>query len=295
MKKLNLLIISACVLAIGASKSFAQTSKPIASCKQATFAAYHPLPKLEYDCPEAGIDADLKLPARIAAINDVVTELESLTDAAWWQANVDDLNACELHGSAGALNDEEKGKWGSGEYGFSLFGNHQMRLVLLSDPCYQTGYNGSNVFLLYRRGAKVFVTELLDGYYSRVDNSVGIAFAQLNGRQVIEISTANNMPPSLHYYYFAIDSKTNRAVPINLFRDGQKRTNEIWSAMLLSGPADLGLPKSAAELKVIQRHRLAPSFSAYEENDRGRIEDNGRRLRRIVYRWNGRFYSRARN
>ena len=61
--------------------------------------------------------------------------------------------------------------------------------------------------------------------------------------------------------------------------------------MLLSDLKDLGLPQSAGELKIIRRHRLAPSFSAYEEDERGRINDNGRKLRRIVYRWNGRFYA----
>jgi len=56
---------------------------------------------------------------------------------------------------------------------------------------------------------------------------------------------------------------------------------------------DLGLPPGTGELKIIRRHRLAPSFSAYEEDEHGRIDDNGRRLRRIVYRWNGRFYGVA--
>jgi hypothetical protein len=53
----------------------------------------------------------------------------------------------------------------------------------------------------------------------------------------------------------------------------------------------VGLPHNAGELEILQRHRLAPSFSAYEEDERGRINDNGRKLRRIVYRWNGRFYA----
>jgi hypothetical protein len=81
---------------------------------------------------------------------------------------------------------------------------------------------------------------------------------------------------------------------MNLFKSGRKPTNEIWSAMLLAEPRDLGLPQSAGELKIIRGHRLAPSFSAYEEDEHGRIGDSGRRLRRIVYRWNGRFYAPAR-
>ena len=39
---------------------------------------------------------------------------------------------------------------------------------------------------------------------------------------------------------------------------------------------------------------MAPVFSTYEEDERGRIDANGRKLRRIVYRWNGRFYILAR-
>jgi hypothetical protein len=37
--------------------------------------------------------------------------------------------------------------------------------------------------------------------------------------------------------------------------------------------------------------KLAPRFSAYEEHERGTIDAAGRKLRRVVYRWNGRFYS----
>jgi hypothetical protein len=275
----------------------AQKEKPVPACKQTAFAAFKPLPKLEYDCVEDSNDSDretLKLPERLAAIRRVVEELAAFRNAAWWQADVEDLNACEVHGRAGELTDEEKHKWTSGDITFDLFGNHQMRLALLADPCYQTGYNGSNAFLLYRKDGKVFVSQLLNGYYSRVDNSVGIAFANLNGQQLIEISTANTMLPSLLYHYFVIDPKTNKAVPKKLFKDGPKLTNTIYSAMLLSEPGDLGLPKNATELNIISHNRLAPAFSAYAEDDRGKIDSNGRRLRRVIYRWNGRFYSSTR-
>jgi len=63
--------------------------------------------------------------------------------------------------------------------------------------------------------------------------------------------------------------------------------------MLMNEPGDLGLPKNATELNVISHNRLATTFSAYEEDDRGKIESNDRKLRRIIYRWNGRFYVRA--
>ena len=41
----------------------------------------------------------------------------------------------------------------------------------------------------------------------------------------------------------------------------------------------------------MRNRRLAPRFSAYEEHERGPIDADGRKLRRVVYRWNGRFYS----
>jgi hypothetical protein len=83
-------------------------------------------------------------------------------------------------------------------------------------------------------------------------------------------------------------------VPKNLFRDGKKLSNKIYSAMLFGKPADLGLPKNAGELDVIRGNRLAYTFSSYEDDEHGQIDDNGRRLRRVLYRWNGRYYATAR-
>ena len=102
------------------------------------------------------------------------------------------------------------------------------------------------------------------------------------------------MPPGLTYYYFVIDPKTNQAVPKKLFKEGAKLTNEIYSAMLFSKPKDLGRPKDAGELGLIRNNRLAPTFSVYGESENGKIDDNGRKLRRITYTWNGRFYTRGR-
>jgi hypothetical protein len=276
--------------------AFAQTQELVPSCSQKTFAVFKQLPKLEYECPEGANDSDdkiLKMSATLAAIRGMVKQLEGFTDAAWWQSNVEDLSACGVHGSAGELTEDEKERWKQGDYSFELFGNHQMRLALIDDPCYQTGYNGSNAFLLYRKDGRVFVSQVLNGYYSRIDNSVGIDFANLNGGHVVfEVTTANSMTPSLRSYFFVIDPKTNRALPKKIFKEGSKLTNEIYSAMLMNEPADVGLPKDAEALKVFRDNRLAVSFSAYEQDEQGKIDDNGRKLRRIVYRWNGRFFER---
>lgn len=271
-----------------------QEEKPVPVCSRKALAALKELPKVEYECPEDSTESDdkiLKLPQRLAALRRVITQLEGFTSPAWWQVTVDELNACSLHKAAGSLTDDEKKQWREGDYNVELMGSQEMRLALLEDPCYQTGYSGANAFLLLHKNGKVFVSQLLNGYYSRVGNSIVMSFATLNGRQLIELSTSNSMPPSYWNYYFEIDPVTNKAAPKNLFREGGKPTNKIYSDMLMVEPADVGLPKDASELNVFRNGKLAQSFSLYEENERGKIEANGRKLRRIIYRWNGRFYA----
>lgn len=291
------LMAFAIMLTIVSSETIAQQRAPISICRQDVYVALRSLPKLVYDCPEGLSDSDdklLNLPERRSAINQLVEKLKTFNDPPWWQASVDALNVCDFRGSAGSLTAEEKEKLHAGDYQFQLFGNQQLRLVLIADPCYQIGYNGSIAFLLNRNKGRVIISQLLDGHYSRVDNSVDIAFAQSNGEQIIEVETSNSMPPGMTYYYFRVDQNTGKAIPKKLFRDGTKLSNKIYSAMLFDEPADFGLPKDAGELDVIRGNRLAQRFSAYEESERGRINDNGRRLRRVVYRWNGRFYEAVR-
>ena len=264
-------------------------------CSEKAFAAVRAQPKLAYECSESLIDSDsriLRLPRRRAALARVVQTLRSFTNPVWWETSLAELNACELHGGAGQLNEEEKARWRTGDLFMWLFGDEQTRLVLIADPCYQTGFNGANAFVLHRRDGRVSVTQVLDGYYSRADNSVGINLANLNGQRIIEVTTGNSMPPSLVSHFFAID-RSGRATPKKLFRIDGRVTNEIYSAMLLSEPRDLNLPAGANELNIIRNGKLAPRFSAYEEHERGPINSGGRRLRRVVYRWSGRFYSKT--
>ncbi|MDQ2856778.1 MAG: hypothetical protein M3R68_10650 [Acidobacteriota bacterium] len=289
-KRISLFLL----LVVSALPCLAQRKQPVPICRSATFAAFKPLPELSYDCPAGLIESDdriLKLPERVEALSTAVRELESFTDLSWWQADVNELRVCEIHGEAGELSAEEKEKYRSGDYQFGLFGNNSMRLVLLSDPCYQTGYNGSVAFLLYRATGKVYLTKLLDGYYSRLDNSVGFDFAVMNGEQIIEISTANTMTPAITNYYYVIDPQTHKAVPKKLFKDGKTLTNEIRSAMIIGEPSELGLPRSAKDTRIISRHRLLPTFSTYEEAYGD--GNSGPKLSRAVFRWNGRFYASA--
>ena len=291
---MNRILITLTLVLCVCGAAAAQRKKLVPNCMQDPFDALKPFPKIEYDCPEGVNDFDdkiLKLPDRLASIRNAIKGLETFTNPKWWAATVDELNACSLHKSVGALTAEEKESWLRGDNFVNLIGNQQMRVVLIDDPCYQTGFSGSNGFLLYHKDGKVFVSQVLNGFYSRVDNAVGIDFANLNGEQIIELSTANSMPPSLYYYYFAIDPRTNKAVPKKMFKDGKKLTNEIYSDMLMDYPKSFGLPKDASELNIIRKGRLAPSFSAYEVSEHGRIHGNqNQNFNRIIYRWNGRFY-----
>lgn len=293
LKSMALFIFVASVSTIASGQK--KDSAPV--CKQEVLARLRPLPKLNYTCRPGEVndydESILKRPERIAAIRDYMRQLEALTERSWWDANVEDLNLCYFSGKAGELNEEEREKFRIGDYQINLFGNNRMRLVLTSDPCYQTGYNGSNAFLLYRQNGRVVVTKVLDGYFSRADNSVDLDFASLNGEQLIEINTTTGgLLPYITNYYFVIDKKTGRAIPRRLFKEGKRLTNSITSAMILGGEEKL--PRSEAEMEIIKGNKLAGSFNTYEVGDGpGRITDSsGSRLQRRVYKWNGKYYSR---
>jgi len=193
-----------CIFGLGT----AQGKKLVPNCMQDPFDAHKPFPKIEYDCPEGLNDFDdkiLKLPQRLASIRNVIKELETFTNPKWWEASVDELNACSLHKSVGTLTTEEKESWLSGDNFFDLIGNQQLRLVLVADPCFQPHWGGTNAFLLYHKDGKAFVSQVLNGYYSRVDNSVGIDFAKLNGEPEGAISRDGRVQGSYLHGLFTSD------------------------------------------------------------------------------------------
>lgn len=297
-RRLVWLVSCAAVISIltwpASSEIFAQRSKPPLVCKKPSLVALKPMPQLSYQCDEQLQDWDekiLKLPARVEAIRHLTTELGTFSDAAWWAADPVDLSVCDYAQKPGPLTSTQRHDFLGGEYLFWLFGNERMRLVLIPDPCYQTQYGGSNAFLLYRNGGTVprdrdpiVITQVLDGYFSRADNSVGLTFAKLAGEDIIEISTGSGgLNPTLTNYYFTIDPLTKHAIPKNLFLGEHGPTNEISSAMLLESPG-------VEPLKLIRSHTLAPTFIIYTDTENGKIHDGGRTLSRQTLRWNGKLY-----
>ena len=264
-------------------------SNPPLVCKRSALTALKPKPELSYPCDEQANDYDektLKLPARLAAIKTLMSQLSSFSDSAWWATDIVDLGVCDYTKKPGVLTRDERKSFLGDDYLFWLFGNDQIRLALISDPCYQTEYGGSNAFVLYRNGGRVFVTQVLDGYFSRADNSVNIGFAKLNAQDIVEISTGSGgLTPTLTNYYFVIDPKTNQVVPKNFFKGDHGPTNQISSAMLFND-----VRAAATPLKVIQGQSLARSFTIYVDDANGKIDDNGRTLTRKTLRWNGNVY-----
>ena len=281
------LILALIALAIPSS-SFAQRSTLVLACKRPVLAALKPMPELSYQCNEQLNDYDekiLKLPERVAAIKTLMSQLASFNDAAWWSADPVDLSVCDFTKEPGNLTRDQRRSFVNGEYAFWLFGNDRVRLMLIPDPCYQTQYGGSNAFVLYREGGRVTVSQVLDGYFSRADNSVTMNFAKLSSEEIIEVATGSGgLTPSLTNYYFVIDPQTKHAVPKNLFRGDHGPTNEISSAMLF------GATPATTPLKIIRGRSLAPNFIIYVDSETGKIDDNGRKLARQILRWNGKLY-----
>ena len=272
-------------LVIGASFGQDRNKQPIA-CNQFALAALKPMPQLSYPCdghPNDWDEAILKLPARRTSINALISQLSSLSDVAWWQADTTSLSLCDFIKEARRLTPDELRSFINDEYSFWLFGSNRTRLVLIPDPCYQTQYGGANAFLLHRNGGQIFVTQVLDGYFSRADNSVDILIANLDQQEVIEISTGTGgLNPTLTNYYFVIDPRTNQAVPKNLFKRGGGVTNKISSAWSFSG--------GIQPLRIVRGYTLAKSFSIYVDDPRGKIDENGRTLSRKIIRWDGNLY-----
>ena len=288
--KLLLVLVFASLIVAG---SVSSAQEPKHECKPAALAAWKPIPKLRYACgANKEWDEDmLKKPQRVKAVKLLQAQLESLNSAAWWQTPTEELNVCDFYRKPGKINAEQWERYGT-SYITLLYGNDRIRLLVLPDPCYQTEYNGANVFVLVRKGPRVFATEVIDGFFTRAEDAVNIDFGMLEKEEIIEVSTGTGgLHPELNNYYFSIDPKTNRALPKNLFSGENGPTNHINSALLMSDPEDFDLPADAVALKIIEHNKFVQSFSVYEEVfEDGKIDDNGRKLNRTVLKWNGKMY-----
>ena len=262
-------------------------------CRTSALAALKPLPTLAYQCNANLTDSDdevLTEPNRRRAISLYIKSLEKFVDADWWQTSVEDLNVCDFRKKAGALTKAQKTQYEGGEYYFRLGGNNRYRFIIAPDPCYQTGFSGSNVFLLNRAGNRVFVSEIIDGFYTRAEFQLGFDYAVRGTETIIEIATTSGgLHPTETYYYFTIDPKTKRAVPKNLFKDDDRTTNRIYSAMILGEPEEYGLPPKSESLKIINNHKLAGSFYVFE-NTFEKLDDDHQKFIRRIFKWNGKFY-----
>lgn len=263
-------------------------------CKAPVFWAMKEIPKLEYECsdnPNDSDDAVLKAPERLRAIRKYEQALEAFNSQSWWASSVDDLTYCDVHKKIGRLTKEEVKSMKDAEYFYKLYGNQQIRVVHIQDPCYQTGYNGSNMFLLYRLAQKVYVTEIVDGFFTRADFPIGVDFATLEGQKLIEIATTTGgLYPMVINYYFAIDSRTNRAVPKKLFRDEKgKPTHIISSMMLLGEPEEYGLPKKTEPLVIFKNGQMKRSFVVLDDSGRQRADDH-QVFEKTTLRWNGKYF-----
>jgi hypothetical protein len=265
-------------------------------CKARVFAALRPIPKLDYKCqpdevPDYGDDV-LKRPERLAGLREYVRSLAELTSSDWWNADVKDLNVCYVGGKPGPLSPEDVETLRYGGRGTELFGDDSIRLILATDPCYQRGFGGSNAFLLYRSGDKVYVTEALDGFYSRSDDPIGLDFGVLNSERIIEINTnSGGLHPYITNYYFIIDRKSKKAIPKKLFRVGGKLTNEMTSALDMYGQYPDPATGQSIEVQVIKHGKLAQSFIVLNEDFSRDPDADGPNLKKTTYRWNGSFYA----
>jgi hypothetical protein len=263
------------------------------ACRPPALAAWRPVPELKYECRDDLTESDervLSQTNRREALRAYAAALEKYDFADWWRVPVADLNACAYRRRAGAFTAEERQAYENGEFYFELLGNQRFRVVIAKDPCYQGGYSGSDFFLLNRAEGKVRAAQIIDGFYTRSDYPPVVAFATVKNRPVIEIATTSGgLYPTETSYYFTIDPRTNRAVPLRLFLAGRRPTHTITSRMLLGEPEEYGLPPRSAALEVIKNNRLQPSFSVFQLSPE-KTGDGGEKFERIVYRWNGKYY-----
>jgi len=264
-----------------------KAKEPRLQCSPQAFRAMKPLPELSYPCNEEDEEKQLKSKERRQALRQHRKRLEQFTSAAWWNAPVEELNVCEAFKRPHVLTQKERDEYLDSNFLTHMSGDSKTRLVATSDPCVAPNYNSTDAFILQRAGDKVVATQILNGYYSRADNSVGLSIADTDSERLLEIYTGTGgLNPYCTTRLFAIDKASNRAVPKKIIKDGNKLTNEITSNCAMeiwASKLSFNLPKGWLEMSIINKGKRAERFYVYDE-------DMDKLIRR-TYVWNGSYYA----
>jgi hypothetical protein len=251
-------------------------------CTRAALRAMRALPELNYPCADDD-EVSLKSPARKRGLKKQVVQFEQFTSPAWWAADVEALNLCAVFKKPRAITRDE---FISRGYAIDIHGDAQTRLIVTTDPCVKYSYATLNVFVLQRAADKVVVTQILDGYFSRADNAVGMGIANLGSERILEIwADTGGLDPHSEAYLFTIHPQTHRPVPKRIIRDGNEFTHKMTSCVALeiwANKYEFDLPKDWQEMRLIQNAKLADKFYVYSEG-----QD---KLERNVFKWNGKNY-----
>jgi len=258
-------------------------------CTTQALAARKSIPRLSYRCsqdPHEDPDEEIeKSPRRRAALRAYLKKLELSAAANWWATSAGDLNACALTNEARALTERERREFSHIE----VYGDRSTRLLMVGDPCVRSSYFTRNAYILHRVGGRVYATEVLDAFYTRLDPGVEMQLARQDGQTVVIVETNSEpMPTTLFstYHVYAIDPHTHRAVPLKLFMHHGKLTHEFEFDEYLFDDEESMKQWHAPEL--VHNGRLSGRFYVYTRIDN---QDQGREtFSRRAYVWNGRYY-----
>lgn len=285
-------VVCAAMLAADASRVVADTTRVPNCSPSGAAAAAGILPKISYRCPQNVNDyeaAILSVPQRISALDAVLAALAKMNSPLWWTTSVNELNSCYPHGKAGTLTVKEKKELAESAWSVPLQGDDTVRLVYLRDPCYQKNFEGSVLFLLVREGKTITVSKLLDGYFSRLTNSVDFFRATLQGHVIIAVLARGEAGPytNRRIHLFEIDPSSHQPRPYKIFSDGGEAVNELYSEDLL-GADDTG--EDPSPLQLISGQKFAHTFVTYEEGGEEELDASGRHLRRSDWTFDGQKY-----
>src|SRR5215467_1179631 len=266
-----------------------QSQQTKARCTKQALAALKSIPKLTYECTDDSDDEIQQSPGRRAALKDYLPKLESAAGPGFWAASAGDLNACAIRNNERAKTPEDQLEIDSNP---RVLGDGSTRLILLLDPCVKYSYITQNGFILQRAGGRVYSSQVLDAFYSRLDPGVELQLARHNGKTVVVVET--NSEPMMNtlfstFHLYSIDPGTHRAVPMKLFMNGGKLTNEFEFDEYLFDD-ELTMRRWHAP-QLVHNGRLSPRFTVYTmKKDQDQEADGSSKFSRKTYVWNGRYY-----